>query len=252
MSTGSRHLRPVPGGRSDTPPEARHGWREFRREHPLLFTALVVALVGVLLVDGFLLYKRQRYLAEAAGIREGLSLVERRQTDAIIARNEGRLQRLKLELELLRRQAQSDRHLHLTVALDSAVMRLERDGAVLREMPVQLGPERRIGTPPDTVRLATPRGTRTIERVLGADSAWEVPEWVYVDRGLAPPAERTLVGALGPAAIVLTGGTVVYAMPSAGPLNDSSYVLPGAMRVRAEDLRAVTPNLKPGMAVYLY
>jgi hypothetical protein len=217
-----------------------------------MFFGLVVGVIGLLAVNATLLYKRQGYLSEAARIRSGLTDVERRQADAIMARNESRMQRLSLELELLQRQAQVDRHLHLTLALDSAVMRLERDGAILREMPVHLGPERRIGISPDTIRVAAPRGTRTIERVLSADSAWEVPEWVYVDRGLAPPADRMLRGALGPAAIVLSGGTVIYAMPIAGPLNDSSYVLPGAVRVRADDLRAVTPNLKPGMSVYLY
>jgi hypothetical protein len=217
-----------------------------------MFFALVVGVLGLLAVNATLLYKRHGYLAEASRIRSGLTDVERRQADAIMTRNESRMQKLALELELLQRQAQVDRHLHLTVALDSAVMRLERDGAILREMPVQLGPERRIGVSPDTIRLATPRGTRTIERVLTADSAWEMPEWVYVDRGLVPPADRVLAGGLGPAAIVLSGGTVIYAMPVAGPLNDSSYVLPGAVRARADDLRAVTPNLKPGMSVYLY
>ena len=53
-------------------------------------------------------------------------------------------------------------------------------------------------------------------------------------------------------AILLNGGTVLYAMPSAGPLNDSSYVLPGSVRLRAEDLRAIKPNLETGMRVYFY
>jgi hypothetical protein len=59
-------------------------------------------------------------------------------------------------------------------------------------------------------------------------------------------------GALGPVAIVLNGGTVLYAMPSAGPLNDSSYVLPGSVRLKAEDLKAIRPNLDVGMRVYFY
>jgi phosphoribosylamine--glycine ligase len=61
-----------------------------------------------------------------------------------------------------------------------------------------------------------------------------------------------LAGALGPAAIRLDGGTVIYSLPSVGPLNDSSYVLPGAIRVRASDLKAIVPNLRPGVAVYFY
>jgi hypothetical protein len=29
-------------------------------------------------------------------------------------------------------------------------------------------------------------------------------------------------------------------------------VLPGAIRARTQDLRAIAPNLSPGMTVYLY
>lgn len=254
MHRAPRHLRSVAGGRSDDdlPPTRRGGWRDFRREHPALLAMLAVVIVVLLVADGWLLLKRRAYLAEAARMRAGLSQVERRQADAVLARNESRMERLRLELALLQRQALSDEHLHLTVSLDSAVMRLERDGAVLREMPVSIGPERQVGTGGDTVRLAVPRGSRTVERVLAADSAWEVPDWVYAERGIVPPADRVLRGALGPAAIVLSGGSVIYAMPSVGPLNDSAYVLPGAVRVRGDDLRVVVPNMRPGMTVYLY
>jgi hypothetical protein len=131
-------------------------------------------------------------------------------------------------------------------------MYLEREGALLREIPVEMGPERRVGTPPDTVHMAIPRGARTVARIVGPTDGWEVPTWVYADRGLTPPEERTVRGALGPVAIVLEGGTVVYSLPKAGPLNDSAYVLPGGVRARAEDLRAIVPNLKRGTTVYFY
>ena len=61
-----------------------------------------------------------------------------------------------------------------------------------------------------------------------------------------------VAGALGPGAILLSGGAVIYAHPTGGPLSDSSYVLPGAIRARVQDLRAIAPNLTPGMSVYLY
>jgi hypothetical protein len=63
---------------------------------------------------------------------------------------------------------------------------------------------------------------------------------------------RTVKGALGPAAIMLEGGTVIYSMPTAGPLNDSSYVMPGAVRAKAEDLQAITPNLARGTKAYFF
>jgi len=102
------------------------------------------------------------------------------------------------------------------------------------------------------VRMAAPRGTRSVERILGAGDAWEVPAWVYADRGISRPAELPLVGALGPVAIVLNGGTVIYSLPTVGPLNDSTYLLPGSIRASAEDLRAVVPNLQRGTVVYFY
>ena len=48
------------------------------------------------------------------------------------------------------------------------------------------------------------------------------------------------------------GATGIYPMPRAGPLNDSTYVMPGSVRVRTQDLRAIVPDLKPGMTVYFY
>jgi hypothetical protein len=119
-------------------------------------------------------------------------------------------------------------------------------------MPVEVGPEKTVGNSPDTVRLVAPRGQRTVERVLGPRDVYPLPAWVWRDRGLEPPTELAVPGALGPVAIVMSGGTVVYSMPSVGPLKDSSYVMPGNIRARAGDLRAIAPNLKPGQTVYFY
>jgi hypothetical protein len=182
-------------------------------------------------------------------LRHEMTGLERGRTDAILARDENRL---RLAVELIRRQSRIDKELHLSVTVDSAVMFLEREGAHLREMPIQIGPEKTVGATPDTVRMVAPRGARTIERILDEEGSWEVPAWVYVDRGLQPGAERTIKGALGPAAVVLSGGTVIYSMPSVGPLNDSAYVLPGSIRARAADLKAILPNLQNGMTVYFY
>jgi hypothetical protein len=81
---------------------------------------------------------------------------------------------------------------------------------------------------------------------------WEVPGWVFADRGLPLPDDRKIAGALGAGAIELSGGAVIYGHPTTGPLADSSYVMPGSIRARTQDLRAIAPNLTPGMSVYLY
>ena len=226
----------------------RLGWREFRRSYRGFVFTLSLAVLMFAALDVFLLTRYQRYQQETRELRASMTDVERKKTDEILAQEENRL---KVMVELFRRQAKVDPALHLSVSLDSSVMYLQREGALLREMPITVGPERRVGTPPDTVHIAAPRGKRTVEAVLSDSDAWEVPAWVYADRGI-PAGETKLKGALGPAAIRLDGGTVIYSLPTVGPLNDSSYVLPGAIRVRAADLKAIAPNLRPGVAVYFY
>lgn len=208
-------------------------------------------VVGVLVVVAFnllILQRRERYLDEIRRLQASMSQLERQRSDQIVAQEENKLE---LAIALIRRQARLEGALHLSVALDSGAMFLEREGALLREMPVQVGPERRVGIPPDTVRLAAPRGVRTVARVIDDTTAWEVPAWVYLERSLEVPASRALRGALG-TAVVLDGGAIIYAQPTAGPLADSAYVLPGAIRARGDDLRAILPNLTPGLKVYLY
>ena len=245
---------PAPLHEQSAPPtpaveRRRAGWRDFRHAYPGILTTMGLALALLLAIDGWLVYKRLKYEREIERLRAGMTAVERRKADAEIASNERRLQ---VMVELARRQAMGDKDLHLSVAVDSGVMHLAREGAVLRNMAVRVGPEKWVGSAPDTVKMVAPRGSRTVEKVLDGSAAWEVPAWVYSDRGVAVPTERTLAGALGPVAVLLNGGTVIYTMPTVGPLNDANYVMPGSVRVRTEDLEAVVPNLKPGMTVYFY
>ncbi len=226
----------------------RVGWREFRHSYPGLVVTMSIAVLIFLSADVWLFMRYRRYVRETAQLRGSMTDVERRRTDVLLAQEENRL---KVMVELFKRQAKVDPTLHLSVSLDSGVMYLERDGALLREMPITIGPEKRVGAPPDTIHIAAPRGKRTVERLLDETDPWQVPSWVYQDRGI-PLVAGALKGALGPAAITLDGGTVIYSLPSVGPLNDSAYVLPGAVRVRASDLKAIAPNLRPGVAVYFY
>ena len=252
MTDASRQDEWDPGRRKDASrprtDRRRLGWREFRHNYRGFIVTLTLAVALFLALDAWLITRYQRYQRETSELRASMSDVERKRTDEILAQNENRL---KVMVELFKRQAKVDPSLHLSVSLDSSVMYLEREGALLREMPITVGPERRVGTSPDTVHIAAPRGKRTVEALLSEKDAWDVPAWVYADRGI-PAGETHLAGALGPAAIRLDGGTVIYSLPSVGPLNDSTYVLPGAIRVRASDLKAIAPNLRPGVAVYFY
>ena len=227
----------------------RSGWRELRTAHPGVTTVLLALVVAMVAIDGWLIYQRTRYARETDRLRAGMSDMERRKADMVMTNEQSRM---RVTLELMRRQANIDKQLHLSVAVDSGVMYLEREGALLREMPVEVGPEKRVGSPPDTIRIAAPRGARTVERLLGANDRWEVPAWVFVERGLPVPEDRSLKGALGIGAIVLSGGAVIYSPPNEGPLSDSTFILPGAIKARAQDLRAIAPNVTRGMSVYLY
>ncbi|HET6681847.1 MAG TPA: L,D-transpeptidase [Gemmatimonadaceae bacterium] len=233
---------------ADDSPPAR-GWREFRHAHPRAVALAVVLVVALLAVDAWVLMHRARYRAETARLRADMTDVERRRTDMLIASDESRG---RVMLELIRRQAQGDQLLHLSISVDSGVMYLERDGAVLRRMPVRVGADRVVGSGADTVHVVAPRGVRTVESMLGARDVWTVPLWVYADRGVPVDSNRAIAGALGASALLLGGGTVIYGTPARGPLADSAYVMPGAVRLGASDLKAIAPNLAAGMPVYFY
>ena len=232
-----------------SPETIKRRWREQWRDHPRTVVALLSCIALALAADAFLGLRYLRYLREIERLRSGMTEAERQRTDVVVA-NEAN--RVSVMLELIRRQAAGDPGLHLSVSIDSGTMLLERDGALLREMRVEVGEERLVGTPPDTLHVVKPRGARSIERVLGAREAWEVPRWVFTDRGLAVPTDRHQAGALGRNALLLTGGTIIYAVPDSGVLADTSYVLPGAVRVTRSDLRAIVPIISPGVTVYFY
>jgi hypothetical protein len=129
-------------------------------------------------------------------------------------------------------------------------MYLQREGARLREMRVKVAPQTRVGE--TGVVLAPPRGKRAVLQVLTRDDAYELPAWAWSGRGLPVPAQRSVVGALGPVGLVLSGGTVIYSMPARAPLDAADYVLPGSVRAEAADLQAILENVRPGMPVYFH
>lgn len=246
------------------------GWRALRREHPgavRVVAGVIAALaaVNVFLAAGWLFYRQ-----ETDRLMGRMTDVERARADLLAASADRREQIMS---ELLRRQAASDQTLHLAIAVDSGVMRLERDGAKLREMKVELGgSEADPVAQPDPSRPSRPSqpsqnaepsqtlpgdptrrlGTRVVERVLTPRDAWELPAEVFSSRRLPVPERRSVPGVLGRDALVLAGGTVIYALPDSGLLADSSYVLPGAVRVARRDLRAIAPVITPGTTVYFF
>jgi hypothetical protein len=210
-----------------------------------MFVIILLALVA----DVVLASRYLRYRAETRRLRAGMTQAQLARADAVI---EAEQHRWRIEFELIRRQARGDKLLHLAVNVDSGRMILERDGVILREIPVRLGQERFRGPRGDSVISVQSLGQRTVVGVLNANDAWEVPAVVFQERGLPLPEDRRIAGALGDDAIVLTAGTVIYAVPGKGPLADSSYVLPGSVQVAAADLEALSASIRRGMSVYFY
>jgi hypothetical protein len=211
--------------------------------------AILVIIILTLIANGVLAARYFRYQNETSRLRAGMTKAQRERTDAVVAAER---HRMRVELELVRRQARGDRQLHLAVNVDSNRMVLERDGIVLRDMPVRLGPERFRGPQGDSSISVQVLGQRTVERVLREGDSWEVPRSVFSDRGLPVPENRRLRGALGVAALVLSEGIVVYAIPESGPLADTAYVLPGSVQVDSADLKALSASIRPGMSIYFY
>src|SRR5688572_17669106 len=211
------------------------------------------AFIAILVIAGaanlFLASRFLDYERETTRLRQGMTKAQRERADAVVAAER---HRLRVELELIRRQARSDRQLHLAVNVDSGRMVLERDGVVLREMQVRVGPERFAGARGDSSIQVNALGQRTVERRVSAGDVFEVPSEAFADRGLPVPEDRKVRGALGKDALILSEGTVVYAVPDEGPLADTSYVLPGSVQMSAADLKALAASIRPGMPVYFY
>lgn len=213
---------PTPSDRRATPrgrDRRREQWHSVRQAYPVFLR--ITGFLFLLLVAGdmWLAYRRHVYNVEIAGLRANMTDAERRKTDVIVQSEQDKL---RLALELAKRQAHLDTHLHLSIAVDSGLMYLERDGALLRVMHVALAPAVVPGAPApapgDTAHAALPRGERTVQQVIDGDSP----------------------------ALVLNGDARIYAGA------DTDAVAAGNVRANAVDLRAILPNVSAGMPVYFY
>ncbi|MDP9177601.1 MAG: hypothetical protein M3O61_07980 [Gemmatimonadota bacterium] len=212
-----------PGSRRD-PSKGREGdrrrgsWRDFRQAYPGFVFTLILALLAILTLDGFLVYKRRAYTEEVNRLRGAMTEAERERTDAIVQAEQDKA---RIALELAKRQAKMERTLHLGVALDSGRIYLEREGAVLREMAALFGPEVGVTHGSDSLPVVIPRGQRTVVR-------------------------------LDENKIVLQGGSAIEAASTNVASADTSPIPAGNVRIGLTDMKAIRPNLSRGMRVYFY
>jgi hypothetical protein len=102
-----------------------------------------------------------------------------------------------------------------------------------------------------TWRLVRPLGERHVDALLRSPVI-TVPEWVFVARGQAVPAEgaRRLPGGLGAYVLRLDDGTEIYSRPSSGPFAEG--VKPGSFVASASDLEAIFGAVGEDTPVYIY
>ena len=196
----------------------REGWSAFREAYPTFLKIIAVVFLFLVAGDMWLFYRRNAYGQEISRLRAQMTDAERRKSDLAVQAEQDKV---RVALELAKRQAHFDPRLHLSIAVDSGVMYLERDGALLRVMRVALAPAQVPGFKTkngDTTAVTLPRGQRTIQQVID---------------GASP-------------ALVLNGDARIYAG------SDTDAVAAGNVRVAAADLRAILPNVSAGMSVYFY
>ena len=210
-----------PDGRRATPrgtDRRREGWGAFREAYPTFLKIIAVVFLFLVAGDMWLFYRRNAYGQEISQLRAQMTAAERKKSDLAV---ESEQDKVRVGIELAKRQAHFDPRLHLSIAVDSGVMYLERDGALLRVMRVSLAPAQVPGFKTkngDTTAVTLPRGQRTIQQVIDGDSL----------------------------ALVLNGDARIYAG------TDSGAVAAGNVRVDPADLRAILPNVSAGMSVYFY
>ncbi len=189
------------------------GWRASWREHPRLMRLLLWTFVGALAAAVIFAWRAAEYRREVNALRAGMSGIERVKADLALASDAKRLQ---VMMALTVRQARTAGDLHLAVAVDSGVLHLEQRGAVLRTAVVAVGADGWERAAGDSIPIASPRGVRRVEEVRG-DSL-----------------------------VVLSGGAVIYRGDASQPARA------GSVRIGADDLKSILPNLKAGLPVYFY
>ena len=197
----------------------REGWSAFRDAYPTFLKVIAVLFLFLVAGDMWLFHRRAAYGQEISQLRAHMTDAERTKSDLAVQSEQDKV---RVAIALAKRQAHFDPSLHLSISVDSGLMYLERDGALLRVMQVSLSPAKVPGFKTrkgDTTAFTLPRGQRTIQQVVDRDDSL---------------------------AVILNGDARIYAG------TDSGAVAAGNVRVDPADLRAILPNLSPGMSVYFY
>ncbi|GFO58641.1 hypothetical protein GMST_09660 [Geomonas silvestris] len=210
-------------------------WQELHWHYPRSATLLTAAIVLALFADLLIIFQQYRLTREEARLNTAVTRSEE-QRGALEQQTAADLAQARALLP--RRDALVAKELHLSVDRRQGVMYLLRDRAILREMPVYLGPE--LAARPEDP--APPLKTRRVQGLV--DPAGTVPT-----APLSGGAARPEPPGGEPLAFQLSGGLLLYSLPDT--------VLPGegpprGVRLQTDDLAALKEALRPGLRVYFY
>src|SRR6266404_822286 len=102
-------------GRAAEGDRRRGTWRDFRRAYPGFVFVLGLGLAAMVAVDAWLLAKRVSYNQDVKSLRDHMSAAERERSDAIVQAEQNKL---RIAIELAKRQAKFSTKLHLNVSVD--------------------------------------------------------------------------------------------------------------------------------------
>jgi hypothetical protein len=225
----------------------------FRQQHPVFFWGSV-ALISLLVIAAAVVGTRiPRYNREASEIVSRMS-EEQKQAQAELMQH--RQRRTQLAVAVLRRDLrirslQTNKR-HLAIVLADSALELRQGRATLRRVKLSIGSDSIVRAPDGrSWRFVRGVGERHIQS-LQQNPTVTIPEWVYVSRGLAVPAEaaRRVAGGMGAYVITLDDGTQIYTQPLAGPLKDA--VVPAGFMVPGRDLAAIFDAVDAETPVFIY
>lgn len=233
--------------------EIRNALRQLRGDHPIFFWG-ITALAALLLVLTLTVALRiPQYTRQMTMMDRELGDTERETRDRIL---DSQTRRSELALALLQREmrlkALEEKEIHLAINMEDSTLSLRHGAATLRQIPIEIGGDSVIQAPDGrTWRFVRAAGERHLREKQNAPVV-TIPEWVYVSRGEAVPAEsdRRIEGGGGRYVLRLDDGTEIYSRPSEGPF--ATGVKPGAFVADEDELEAIFEALSVETPVYIY
>lgn len=233
--------------------ESRRSIAELRRDHPVFFWGILAVLILLVSATTAVAIRVPGYQRDAKLLDQRMDETERETRDRIL---NARTRRSELALALLQRElrlkALQEKRLHLAINTEDSTLALRHGAATLREVPVRIGADSVIRAPDGkTWRVIRALGERHLAKKETSPTV-TVPEWVYVSRGEAVPAEdaRRVEGGLGRYVIRLDDGTEIYSMPKSGPFAESVKL--GAFATSEADMAAIFEAVGAETPVYIY